>query len=181
MKLGDFFMEWHILYIHIALHTSAGFDLKCTSVYLHLENIALLSKRCCISSVSHSTRSHNILFKECHALWRTTIVRKSNIEIIRGFLFEMGLSLLFKCLTCLFCMLAYSQGPFTSNIGLLSRILAEQRHVLVCTGISLQQCGTKNHDCKQTLPLLVLVANAHARNMMDNASFTIYGIYLHLG
>jgi hypothetical protein len=46
-------------------------------------------------------------------------------------------------------MLAYVQGLSTSNIELLWRILAEQTHVLVCTGVSLQHRGTKNQDCKQ--------------------------------
>ena len=129
---------------------------------------------------SCSTRTHNILFKEYHALRTTTIVQKSDIAYIRGFLFEMGEAFYSNAIPAFFCMLAYVEGLSTSNIELLWRILAEQRHVLVTSMYRCIPATSWNQEprLQTTLLLLVLVVNArpHICWTMPHASYIIFGI-----
>ena len=127
---------------------------------------------------SCSTRTHNILFKEYHALRTTTIVQKSDIAYIRGFLFEMGEAFYSNAIPAFFCMLVYVEGLSTSNIELLWRILAEQRHVLVTSMYRCIPATSWNQEprLQTTLLLLVLVVNArpHICWTMPHASYITY-------
>lgn len=128
---------------------------------------------------SCSTRTHNILFREYHALWTTTIVyTKIRYCIHKRVLVWNGRSLLFKCYTCLFL-----------HVSICSRSLYEQYWAPLkdigwadaCT--SMYRCipatsWNQEPRLQTTLLLLVLVVNArpHICWTMPHSSYIIFGI-----
>ena len=101
--------------------------------------------------VWYSTRSHNILFKEYHALWTPTMVHKSDI-IHKRVLVEMGLKpfTYSNALPALFCMLANVQAT-PPQVLLRLRYLAG----VLKTGASAVPHDTTKHVIRIALVLQV--------------------------